>query len=111
MIDSNIPKIRTVLAGAGLAVVLLLGFALNPTAAFANPPPHDHGGGGDDPVLFSVVIVPGTGGGSPWVDTTTCPGFTDGELHAGFPSGCGGLFVQDISGGPGVSWSILGHSR
>ena len=35
------------------------------------------------------------------MDTTTCLGFTDGELHAGFPSGCGGLFVQDISGGTG----------
>ncbi len=35
MIDSNIPKRRTVLAAAGLAVALLLGFALNPTPAFA----------------------------------------------------------------------------
>jgi hypothetical protein len=35
MIHSNIPKRPTLLAATGLAVALLLGFALNPTPAFA----------------------------------------------------------------------------
>ena len=103
MIDSNIPKIPTVLAAAGFAVVLLLGFALNPIPAFANPPPHDHGGGGDDPVLFRVALTTGTepNPSSPltnWVvtDPDFCVGFTDGGLDAGFPSGCGPFSVQDI---------------
>jgi hypothetical protein len=58
------------------------------------PPP------GDDPVLFSVTLVAGAEGMSPFVDTTTlpnCDGFTDGNLHALFPAGCGKVWVSDGS--------------
>ncbi len=48
MINSNIPRRPTVLAAVGLAVALVLSFALNPTPAFAGKPDamgnHDHGG-------------------------------------------------------------------
>ena len=66
MIDSNIPKIPTLLTAAGLAVALLFGFALNPTPAFANPPRpcHDHDGdglcdddGGELPVVYDVTLT------------------------------------------------------
>ena len=39
MVLSNIPKSPAALAAAGLAVALLLGFALNPTPTFAGKPP------------------------------------------------------------------------
>ena len=63
MIDSNTPKIPTLLAVAGLAVALLLSFALNPTPAFADSPrlggKHPHGGDDGDKVTgtYNVTVT------------------------------------------------------
>ena len=57
MIDSNIRKIPTVLAAAGLAVALVLGFALNPTPTSAANPPHDHGGDDTDTSGGKIAVM------------------------------------------------------
>ncbi len=78
MIDSNIAKIPTVLAAAGFAVALLLGFALNPSPTFANKPDgsgnHSHGddGGNGAEATYSVTWtgdVEGLSGNSPWIES------------------------------------------
>ena len=72
MSHSNIPKIPTLLAAAGLAVALVLGFVLNTTPAFADKTAfkHNHGGGGDDtsggaqdiPLCMTLATAVETGG-------------------------------------------------
>ena len=122
MIDSNMPKRPTLLAGAALAVALGLGFALSSAPAFADPPPHSHGGGGGDEATYRVTIsmmdppivgLEGMSGGADWIqsgklieptdpgdvgDLTSLSFFTEADFP--FPGMRGSSCFDDADGDP-----------
>jgi hypothetical protein len=103
MMNSNILKIPALLGAAGLAVVLVLGFALNATLVFAKGPPTCKPKDCDpDPVAEYSVVFSGDLTGmsvTPWVGSKTI-GLLRGSEKVGFLNSGNFFFIAGPASKP-----------